>query len=399
MHAKPIRVLKFIAGFALESHLGGIERFGMELVQALDQEQVEPILCGLWTFGTAGEQQWIQRLQRQGIEAFMGPLKDDANPYHNFREMYQQVATYMQGRQVDIIHSHSGFGDILALLLARRLGARAVVRTVHNEREWPKRPFRRLLFTNLIYPFAFAAEMGVARQVVENLNGRLLAKLSNKKAILSYNALNFNRFTVSPVDHAAKKQSLGLPARATIVGSIGRLTEQKGYHLFIEAAANVIQHYPDIYFLLIGNGHLDTVLQAQAKAAGLAGRFLFTGARTDVDELLPLLTLFVNSSLWEGLPTVILESMAARVPVIATAVSGNTELIQHQQTGYLVPSNNATALAAGIVHMLNMPQAQVLSMTTSAFEHIRATFSIETIARQHETLYQNLLLDSSSQTG
>lgn len=391
MPAKPIRVLKLIAGFALESHLGGIERFGMELVQALDQTQVEPILCGMWAFGTEGERQWVERLQQQGVEAFMGPLKEDANPYRNFWQMYQQVAAYLEGRQVDIIHSHSGFGDVLALLLARQLGAQMVVRTVHNEREWPKRPFRRLLLTNLLYPFAFAAEMGVAQRVVDNLNGRLLAQLTRKKAILSYNALNFNRFTHSTVDNAAKKQSLGLPANATVVGSIGRLTEQKGYPLFIEAAASVLQHRPDTYFLLVGNGHLAAVLQAQAQAAGLAHRFLFTGARTDVDELLPILDLFVNSSLWEGLPTVILESMAARVPVIATAVSGNTELIQHQQTGYLVPANNAADLAAGIVHMLTMPYEQRLTMTEAAYAHIRATFSIETIARQHELLYQKLL--------
>ena len=189
----------------------------------------------------------------------------------------------------------------------------------------------------------------------------------------------------------AKKQSLGLPANATIIGSIGRLTEQKGYHLFIEAAANVLQRYPDTWFLLVGNGHLDAALQAQAHTAGIADRFLFTGARTDVDELLPILTLFVNSSLWEGLPTVILESMAARVPVVATAVSGNTELIQHQQTGYLVPANNATALADGIIHMLNAPDEQLSTITEAAFAHIRATFSIETIARQHEALYANLL--------
>jgi glycosyltransferase involved in cell wall biosynthesis len=389
---KPIRVLQIISGFAIEGPLGGIERFGVELAQALAAGgQVEPLVCGMWAYQTPYEAAWLSRLQAQGIDAFMPAVWDDHSPYRSFWRAWQGTRRHLHGQQVEIIHSHCQFGDGLALLLKRELGAKAVVRTVHNEREWGKRPLRHLLLTNGLYPLRFQQELGVSQQVVDNLNQRPLAKKLGKTAVLAYNALNVSRFANVQVDRAEKRRELGLPANAPIIGSVGRLTEQKAYDLFLEAAALVKAHLPEAHFLLVGDGPLAADLQTQAEELGLSPHIIFTGARADVEELLQIMDVFVNSSRWEGLPTVMLESMASRIPVVATDVSGNRELVRDGENGRLVPPNDPSALAQAIRETLALPPDQRQTMCQTAFDLVQATFSITQIARQHETLYDLLI--------
>lgn len=392
---KPIRVLQIISGFAIEGPLGGIERFGVELAQALAAGgQVEPLVCGMWAYQTPYEADWMARLQAQGIDAFMPAVWEDSSPYRSFWRAWQGTRRHLHGGRVDILHSHCQFGDGLALLLKRELGAKAVVRTVHNEREWGKRPLRHLLLTNGLYPLRFQQELGVSQQVVDNLNQRPLARRLGKTAVLAYNALNVSRFANIRVNRDEKRRELGLPADAPLIGSVGRLTEQKAYDLFLKAAALVQARLPEAHFLLVGDGPLAADLQAQADRLGLAARVTFTGARRDVEELLPILDVFVNSSHWEGLPTVMLESMAARVPVVATNVSGNRELVRDGENGRLVPPNDPSALAQAVQDTLALPPSQRQAICQAAFNQVQATFDINQIARQHEALYRAHLTGS-----
>jgi glycosyltransferase involved in cell wall biosynthesis len=383
-----IRALQIISGFAIEGPLGGIERFGIELAQALAQnDRVEPVVCGMWAYGTPYEQGWLSHLQRQGIEAFMPAQWDEASPYRSFVGAYRSTSQYLQGQQVDVIHSHCQFGDVLALLLRRELGARAVYRTVHNEHEWLKRPWRRWLLTGFFYPLFFDAELGVSQKVVDNLNRRPIMRGLRRQAVVAYNALNLDRFTNLTVDVAAKRASLGLPPTGPLVGSVGRLTRQKGYDLLLETAVLVRQQHPQTHFVIVGDGELDQVLRRQAVQLGLKDHVTFTGPRPDVEEILPLFTVFVNSSRWEGLPTVMMESMAAHVPVVATRVSGNIELIEDHVTGRLVASEAPPELAQAIGDLLTIDPHKREKMCQQAYRFVQENFSIASVATQYEQLY------------
>lgn len=392
---KPARVLEIISGFAVEGPLGGIERFGIELAQRLDRTQVEPIVYGLWSYEAPYEERWLRKLRESGIEAFMPAVWSEEAPYRAFVRTVREARRHLRGQRVDIIHSHCQFGDVAALLLRRQLGATALVRTVHNEREWGRRPGRRLLLTNLLFPIVFDAELAVSQKVVDNLQGRPLSRLLRRPVHKAYNSLNFARIEQVSVDRAAKKQSLGIPPDASVVGTIGRLMPQKGYHVLLKAAEIVLARRPETYFLIIGRGELEEELRELAAALNIEHRVIFTGPRTDIEELLPIMDLFANSSLWEGLPTAILESMAARVPVIATRVSGNTELIEDGVTGRLVMPEDAEGLARGIMEMLAASPEERAAMCAKAYAYVRANFSIDQVARQHEALYRELVNYSS----
>jgi glycosyltransferase involved in cell wall biosynthesis len=386
---RPLRVLILVSSFAIEGPLGGVARFAVELSRAFDPAQVTPILGALWDYHTEFDQRWLHQLRAEGFEAFIGADWDEAAPYRScvaaLRGLRQQAPA-----QVDIIHSHGEFNDLAAILLQRRVRAQALMRTVHNEIEWAKRPWFGRLFPGLLYPLTFDAELGVAQRVVENLDRRPLARLRGRRGVRVYNALNFERFKGRTLDRAAKRQSLGIPADALVVGSVGRLVPQKGYSHLIEAAVRVIAQEPRAYFLLIGTGRLADELARQAQAAGLGERFQFTGSRSDVEELYGIMDLFVSSSLWEGLPTVVLESMAAGVPVVATQVAGNMELVEHGKTGWLVPPGQSEPLAAGILQLLQQ-RAWAQQMAAQARAAAQSRFSITAVATQQTELYRQLI--------
>ena len=312
---------------------------------------------------------------------------DAASPYRSCVAALTGARKQLTG-QFQLIHSHGEFADLAAIALRQRYGASALVRTVHNEREWSKRPLFGATFTNLLYPLAFTRELGVAQTVVNNLNRRPLARLAGQRAQLAYNALNVQRFAQQV--HVADRVALGLPAEAYIIGSVGRLRPQKGYHLWLAAAAQVRAMLPQAHFLLIGDGELRTSLEAQAHELGISDAVTFLGPRHDVEALYPLMDLFVSSSLWEGLPTVILEAMAAKRPVVATAVAGTRELVVDGQTGRLVPPDNPAALAAAIVQSARDPQ-RALQMAAAAQQFVTERFSIAAVARQYEAIYQELV--------
>lgn len=385
------RIVQIISGFAVEGPLGGIERFGIELSRNLDSALFEPILCGLWRYHTPYEKQWVDRLRKSGIEAFFAADWNEERPYQSFFSAWRGILEHLNNTSVDLIHSHCQFGDVAAILIARRLHPKAMLRTVHNEKEWPKRPWRRWLLTDAVYPLFFQQEVGVSQRVRDNLRHRLTARLLGRESLCIYNAIDLNRFRSSKAQgmREKKRQELRLPLEEPMVITVGRLTRQKGYVFLLQAASIVLQEIPSIRFVIVGEGELEEELRSTAEELGIEHAILFTGSRQDVEALLHAADLFVSSSLWEGLPTVILESMAAKLPVVATDVSGTRELVQDRDTGILVSPGNSQALARAIAGVLQQRE-HVTKMTETAYRRVRE-FSIASVARQYEGIYQSLL--------
>jgi glycosyltransferase involved in cell wall biosynthesis len=192
----------------------------------------------------------------------------------------------------------------------------------------------------------------------------------------------------------AARQRLSLPARrGPVIGSVGRLTRQKGFEVLLAAAPRVFARLPNACFVIVGGGELAEALTAQARTLGIADRVYFTGVRDDIEAILPGFDLFVSSSLWEGLPTVILEAMASEIPVVATRVSGTVELVEDGVTGVLVAPGDPIQLAEAILTSIARPEVGQ-AMAARAREYMSAHFDIRTVAQQHEAIYRRLLMAS-----
>ncbi|OGO59961.1 MAG: hypothetical protein A2029_14820 [Chloroflexi bacterium RBG_19FT_COMBO_47_9] len=386
---KRIRVLEIIYSFDVEGTGGGIARFAIALSQALDPKIFDVTICGLWNTGTATELQHIRALNSNGIRAVTAAAWDKQHPIQSLWKSYLGLKTFIQQSPVDIIHSHSEFSDMVTLLLKYHPGVPVIMRTLHNgfRVEWRKRIVRRLLLTYFLYPLFYNTEVGVAKHVVINMDRRWLTKYLGHKAVLINNAIEVEKF--SKTSHFIDKSGLGfgIPKDAFVIGTVGRLREEKGFDVLLEAAAMVI-HQSDhpIKFMIIGAGELADPLKTLARKLQISDHVIFTGPRSDIEFLLSGMDLFVCSSFWEGFSTAVLEAMAAGVPVLATDIPGNRELITAGINGWMIQPRDAVALANEILKIIKLPDENRQNIVDQAIK-VPLTYSIEVVAEQHKCLY------------
>jgi len=291
---------------------------------------------------------------------------------------------------IDIAHSHSEFGDIVAVFIKLLHWKTIIIRTSHGGHtiEWRKRPFRRILLTNFIYPLLFDLEIGINQATTDYLNHRWITRLLGKQSVQIPNALDLNRFSKVSDIRKLEREALAIPDDSFVIGSVGRLTEQKGFIYLLEAYVQVLRKNQNFTLLIVGEGELRDDLQQIAKRLGIQDHLFLIGARANIEEIYSCFDIFVNSSLWEGLPTVILESMAAGIPVVATDIPGNRAILTHGQDSFLVPPAQPDKLADAI---LKISEDQYLreKILKNGFETVKS-YRIEAIARDHEILYQKL---------
>jgi glycosyltransferase involved in cell wall biosynthesis len=181
---------------------------------------------------------------------------------------------------------------------------------------------------------------------------------------------------------------MGLPENALVVGAIGRLVEQKDWLTYIYAAKETIARFQETVFLIVGEGELCEHLQETIDILGMTNRIIITGYYEQIDEIYSVIDVFVNTSLWEGLPYVLLEAMWFKKPVITTDL-GYSDLIQERENGFLVTVRDYSLIAKRIGELI---QDQTLRqrMGDNGYRLVSTRFSFEKFVRSHEKLYCQL---------
>lgn len=347
-----VRVLQLIAGLDIGGQCGGAEKFACQIARLLDPARFEVIVFVLRRYGTEAENHWIRYLEDSGVSVqglipSQGSLLRDTLPI--LRELIQVEQSFCP----QITHSHSERTDLFNALVCCLLAKPTAVRTVHIDEQWKTHRHFGAFFNQLIAPFLFRVETAVSVQIKTLLDRRLVARILKKSASLVYNGIDQSLYEQA-ID---RKRPIFLGRKLTgtqkseyQIGIIGRIDEQKGHSYLLEAVANLPSDLP-YHLWVIGSGPYQEKIQHQVEDLGLITRVSFLGNRSDVFDLLPELNLLVSSSLWEGFPTVILEAMASGVPVVATAVSGSTELVEDYKTGRLVLPRDIQGLKEAIYWM------------------------------------------------
>ena len=178
------------------------------------------------------------------------------------------------------------------------------------------------------------------------------------------------------------------PAR--VVCAAGRLSPEKGFHVLVDAAGVVADADPAARFVLFGEGAQRPLLERRIAGLGLQQRFVLAGFRPDLDRFLPWADVMVLPSFTEGLPNVALEASAAAVPVVATAVGGNPEVVRDGETGHLVPPGDPHALAGRILDLLrDEPRRRRMGAAARALMEAEFTFAAQ--ARAYRRLFGEVL--------
>ncbi|MEO8509639.1 MAG: glycosyltransferase [Chloroflexota bacterium] len=286
--------------------------------------------------------------------------------------------------------------DFVVLPLRARGGVRDVFWTVHNARLdlrsdqlpgggrllAPKVRAHRILYRVGIRGASgfIAVSEDAARAVRDQLHP------PPEKLFTIPNGIDTDRYGAS-VDVTDVRRRIGVPVEGPMLTVVAKLMEQKGHRILLEALPSVLERHPDLQIVFAGEGPLRDEILALVEAIGIASHVHLVGNRPDVADLLAASDLFVLPSLWEGLPMALLEAMAARLPVVATSVSGSRDVIVDGESGRLVPPGDPARLVAAIIEILGDP-ARAQRLGTAARKRVEAEFSGRTQARRHAALFR-----------
>lgn len=280
----------------------------------------------------------------------------------------------------NIVHAHTGHAHALALRVGRRLGAR-VVSTRRVDFAIGRNYFSRRKYRAAGQHFIAISE-AVRRVLIDG--GVDPARID----VVRSGVPEVPAAEIIARDEV--RRSLGIGPEEIAIVNIGALTDHKGQRWLVEAAPAVCDRLPRARIHIIGEGELRGALQAQVRALGLEGRVIVHGWVEDVRRKLGGFDLFVSSSHLEGLGTVILDAMLARLPVVATAAGGVTDVVLDGETGRLVPVKNAPALAEAIVAAIEDP-AGSRHMADHALARTEQAFSARAMAAGTLEVYRKVL--------
>jgi len=210
-------------------------------------------------------------------------------------------------------------------------------------------------------------------------------KISPRKIITIMNGIDGSKYNIT-IDKNTLKRKFGITVDGPIIGTIGRLVEEKGITYLLKAMKIILVTFPDAKLFIVGEGKLENNLKSEAFHLGISDNVIFTGNRRDIPMLLKYFDVFVLSSISEGLPMVLLEAMVASCPIVATNVGGTPMVITHGVNGSLVRPKDSACLSSEIINLLSNEKLRK-QYIKSSYTIFNEKFSASTMTRKYEELY------------
>lgn len=384
-----IKVLEIIRGLDIGGDSGGAELFGIKLARELNElPHCEVWICAFFSVGTDTEKIWLDTLNNEGINTFFVTEWGGYNNLKKFAKGLRNLLKRIKKEKFYVAHSHFQLGSLVAAILKLLRYSKTSYRTSHIRKEWDYGKWTWILsplFMKRIFPAYLDGEIGVSKAVCNYLKNRRPGKIDRSKIHLIYNGIdveeilcNFNK-PIGKNDPAFNKHDHYL------IGCVGRLTEQKGYPYIFQAIPDILKHIPNCLVQIAGDGELKEELLSLVNCLGISDHVEFLGLRENVPLLMHQWNIFVLPSLWEGLPTVVMEAMVCELPVIATNIPGTNELVVDNETGILVTERDSKSLAQAILEVSSNSELRA-RLVSNARIHVNK-FSINNIANQYYRLF------------
>jgi glycosyltransferase involved in cell wall biosynthesis len=344
--SRPLHILQ------VTKSTGGVAEYVRWLAQGLDRAQFELTVACL----SEGGAEFASELAHAGLSAFSLAMDRYRISLISDSRVALSLAKIIRHGNFDLIHAHASKPGFLARLAALGSGI-PVIYSPHC--------FSFHAGTGRFQAGLLAA---AERLAARYMTARILTVAEGEQTLASsYRVGRPGQFVTvhsgidlpaydRPINRAALKAGLEVPQAAFLVGAVGRLSRQKAPQDFVQMAALIHKQLSDVHFIWIGSGPDEVSLRQLRNELGLEGVLHFAGQRTDTPALLKVLDCFVLPSLWEGFPIVLLEAMAANVPIVATQIPGNDEAIRSGMDGWLVPPHEPAALAQAVEDVLCNPQ-------------------------------------------
>jgi sugar transferase (PEP-CTERM/EpsH1 system associated) len=370
----PIRIMHVVNNLGK----GGLENGLVNLIQSMDSNRFEHVVCTLRGLGPN-----LERLPTERVEVLT--LADPGSPT---RFQTPALAKAIRHHKPDIVHSRN-WAAIEAVVASRLARAGAVVHSEHGfeasatlGEPWRKAWFRRVAFELADRVFAVSWQL---RDIHATGTG-----FSAERIGVIHNGVDCRRFSADVATRNRVRAELKIDDSELCIGCVANLLPVKDHMTLLTAIGLLARQRENWRLLLVGEGSEEPRLRAFVEQDPLLReRVTFTGSSNRVVELLRAMDVFVLPSVAEGICNSLLEAMASGVAVVATAVGGNPEIIVDGESGLLFPVGDAGALAEHLLHLEGQP-AMRKQLAERAIQRVREEFSLQSMVQQYEQLYSSL---------
>lgn len=348
---------------------GGAERMLLEVTRHLDASFHSTV--GLLKSG------WLEdQVKGRGLPYVLikgGRWKEFGRIRHLVRVVRESAIT--------VIHTHEFYMNVLGAAVSRLTGV-PLVATVHGRNYYPDQGRRRALYR-------FVASTATALVAVsEDLKAFFCQAtgVPGEKVTVVYNGIDTSYWTPAVPD-LARRQQIGIPSEAVVLGAIGNLYPVKRHIDLVRALPRIKAECPGVHAIILGRGDQKEILLREAALLGVSDRLHLLGFQEDTRPWMNIMDCFVMPSESEGMPLSLLEAMSVRLPVVVTAVGGIPEVVRPEHSGWLVPAHNSEVLADTVVRVIRNPSL-ARSVAAQARLRIEEAFSAKAMASAYARLYR-----------
>lgn len=342
---------------------GGMERLLVEFARCYDQELYELHFVALHNVGQPAED-----IRAAGCTVHLLPDRR-GRPWAQWREL----VGFFRTLRPDVVHTHNAYPHFYGTLAARWCRVPVVINTRHGRRIGTTRKSRTW--------FWLAGLMADRVVAVSDDSANLChadSALPRRRIARIWNGIDLGRFTFRG------------PASDPVAISVARLSPEKDFPTLVRAVALAAEVVPELKLKIVGDGPERGKIEQAIAETGQSERIELLGERQDIPDLLATAGFFATATLTEGISLTLLEAMACGLPVLATQVGGNPEVVDEGVTGYLVPSADVDALAAGLIRMVQS-QARWSVLGQAGRRRVEQHFTNTQMVGSYERLYEELL--------
>lgn len=366
-----------VAHVVLSLRPGGLERVVLQLVEKVDRRRFEPIVVALEEPGDlAGE------LARWNVPLHVFPRQTGLD-----QQALANLVKLFEDQRIAIVHTHNPsphlYGSLAAAIVRQRGPLRPMVVHTKHGRNHP-RDKRRVLVNRLATVFSdrIVAVSEDARQVALEVE-----KVDPHRLVVIRNGVETHRVCLG--DGLDKRRAWGIPERAFHVGCVARLSPEKDHATLIAAFAMLRKRLPEARLTLVGDGKLRSTLEDLARRLDVAEVVKFVGYTDEVAEVLPSFDVFALASRTEGTSLTLLEAAAAGLPIVATRVGGNAEIVMDGESGVLVPDGQPEALAEALFAVAQREDRREMGLRGR--EEVARRYELAKMVAAYDTLYEEVL--------
>lgn len=358
---------------SLPNRKAGTEKVLSSLIENLGRKTFEPILCCL--HGSDNLRFQDTRSVNLGMQSFAS--------FKALKELFY-LAGFLRRQEVDLLVTFFKNANYFGTLAAKLSGRARVVSCRRNLGYWQS--WRDLLLLRTINrwtEFVIANSNAVKEAVMRK------EEVRTERIGVIYNGIDLQEFSNKLISKEEAKRRLGVSPETPVVGMVSNLRPVKRLHIFLESAVIILRRFPETRFFIVGEGPQRRELESLVRRLGLTDSVVFAGGTAEVAAYLSAFDVGVLSSSSEGFSNSILEYMLAGLPVVATRVGGNPEIIRYGENGYLVPPGDPRSLADKIILLLG-EKGRRTTLGEKARSTVTEHFSLARMVAEFEECFLKL---------